>query len=586
MTAPHQADQSMAASTIPAGTFLVKPENPDIANSDEAAGPAGLKRNPFIGGGGDIGAGEGGSLFQRLELERMFDPPRDEMQPIMEAQDEENEESSRTADIPQATSEEFEEVAKDNSRMQMQDSDVPLRRTSHSYVPTRPSRLSNSMTPPSANNSMSSSSNSSAGDVSTSLIRETSIRYASSPKDQIAEGQEYDSQTDSSEDELSYQPSSGRRHSKMRRFSGQEGSMRDVEFTFSPSPIRKRPSAQTLVTHTSHSTSGSMSPASGPKGSKAKPPFRLFQRRVDTDGYDTVQTKAFIEQISVGGTPLKDLVNRAGSGVGIGSPSPMNRNVSVRGKYIVGAKARIDSGISSTGGDTSRRRHRRQLAKQWSTSSGSGEGTSGSFVSGEVDGGSELEERSSKRIRLSKSPSLAEENAYEGSPEYDQERSGTNDDQHYNYSASGSEDARDQRSIVTSLSVSQSRTRAHDQSSIARNDSFQHSVEPSSASDVQEDAAGGKQVQRRSWNEKGQELLERIRQVGTSDKSESWNSWSRSSTDMRNAAEEEQAGRSEGHSEGRSGADADSTSRDTDFRIYRRHPGPFSNNLQPSSTCP
>lgn len=493
---------------MPAGTFLVKPENTDIANPDENAGPAGLRRNPFIGGGGDIG-GQGDSLFQRLELERMFDPPRDGMQPIAEAQEEES------VRVPEAT---FDEAAKGSP--QHQDIDVPLRRTSHSYVPARPSRLSNSMTPQSANNSMSSSA--SSGDASAGLIRETSVRYESSPKDHVADGQEYDSQTDS-EDEHSYQASSVRR-TKMRRFSGQEGSMRDVEFTFSPSPIRKRPSAQTLVTHTSHSSSGSLSPASGQKG-KAKPPFRLFQRRVDTEGYDTVQTKAFIEQITVGGTPLKDLVNRAG-GVGMGSPSPLGHSVRSH-------KARVDSGVSSV--NTSRRRHL-QLAKQWSTSSGSGEGTSGSFVS-DGEERSEVEERSSKRIRLSKSLIL-DEHVYQQSPEYIQERS----DEQYDYSASGSEDARDQRSL-TALSASQSRTRAHD-------GSFQHSVEPSSASEAQEDAVVEKQGQRRSWNEKGQEVMERIRQVGTSDQSESLNSWSRSSTVE--VAENEQARQGEGQSDGSS----------------------------------
>lgn len=519
---------------MPAGTFLVKPDNSDAANPDDMAGPAGLKRNPFIGGGGDIGGGggEGGSLFQRLELERMFDPPRDGMQPITEAREEEEKEekekeSSQTADVPQAS---FDEIEKNASLVQSPDADVPLRRTSHSYVPTRPSRLSNSMTPPSANNSMSSSANSSAGEISVGIIRDTSIRYVSSPKSQVAEGQEYDSQTDSSEDEQSYQASSGHRQSKMRRFSGQEGSMRDVEFTFSPSPIRKRPSAQTLVTHTSHSTSESMSPASGQKPGKAKPPFRLFQRRVDTEGYDTVQTKAFIEQITVGGTPLRDLVSRAGSGVGIGSPSPMNRNSSRRSKYATGGKARVDSAISSSAGDNSRRRQQRQLAKQWSTSSGSGEGSSESFASGsgDVEEESELEERSSKRIRLSASPNSVEGHAHEISPGYDQERSAPEEEEHYEYSASGSEDAMDQRSVVTSFSVSQIRSRAHESLSIAREDSFHRSIDASSASDVPEDAPVEKQVQRRSWNEKGQELLERIRQDGTSDKSDSWNSWSRS----------------------------------------------------------
>lgn len=123
----------------------------------------------------------------------------------------------------------------------------------------------------------------------------------------------------------------------------------------------------------------------------------------------------------------------------------------------------------------------------------------------------DVEERSSKRIRLSESV---------GSREGYEERAG--DDGVYDYSASGSEDAVDQRSMEVSLNASQSR------SSKYNHHAQPFPVDASSASEAQEDEAGVKEAQRRSWGEKGQELLDRIRDVGT-DKSDSWNSWSRSS---------------------------------------------------------
>lgn len=395
------SDLNPATSAVP-GTFLVKPENTD----HDAANEERLKRNPFIGGGGDIAA-QGGSLFQRLELERMFDPPR-------------------AVAVPE------EETSPP----------LALRRTSHSYVPHRPSRLSNSMTPP-GNQSASASPNSSR-----------------SPVD------EYDSSTSS--DGPGIQPA--------RRFSGQHGSMQDVEFTFSPTSIRKRPSAQTLVTHTSRSFSSPATTATTTPGTGKKPPFRLFQRHVDAEGYDTLHTRSLIDRLTVGGTPLRDLVP---SGAG----------------YITGRKNRIDSGVFS-------RRRGGQLARQWSTSASPG--TSGGCS------GSDVEERSRKRIRLSTDVSSEEEG--------------------YEYSASGSEDAVD-RSLGASFG-SQRRPAGTSVSPV---------VDVSSASDTPGDPVG---EGRRSWGEKGQELIRRIREVGTSEKSDSWSGWS-GSTDARGAE-----GEGEGEGEG------------------------------------
>lgn len=452
-------------STVPAGTFLVKPE--DAVNDDD-----GLKRNPFIGGGGDIGAGDGGSLFQRLELERMFDPPREGLVAVRE---------------------EDQPVGEEQRHGQ---GEVPLRRTSHSYVPVRPSRLSNSMTPSAGDTSMSSS-----GDGSTSMIRHGSQQPSRAPHEQVEEDS-YEHGDSSSEDEA--YPQHSTRRTTMRRFSGEPGSMRDVEFTFSPSPIRKRPSAQTLVTHTSCSTTSSDVSPSGdsPAAARGKKPFRLFQRQVDTEGYDSVRSRELIARIVVGGTPLRDLVARRVDG----SPSPRAQG------YMHGVvRNRVDSRVS--GG----RRHG-QLAKQWSTSSGSPGSRNGSWSSGEV------EERSSKRIRLSESGDSREE----------YEERGEDEEAVYGYSASGSEDAVDQRSLTASLNVSQSR------SSKLNHHAHPFPVDASSASEAQEDEVVVNEGQRRSWGEKGQELLDRIRDVGT-DKSDSWNSWSRSSQGAEGQGEAVQA---------------------------------------------
>ncbi|KAJ9099240.1 hypothetical protein QFC21_004120 [Naganishia friedmannii] len=558
MTTPRGGQSVDDTSTIPAGTFLVKPENEDVAaNAGGEQFVAGLKRNPFVAGGGDIGgAAADGGLFQRLELERLFDPPRgpaavnEESRPHAEQPVEQGHEKRHTPTSIPITVESPAGTAD-------QHSSIPLRRTSHSYVPARPSRLSNSMTPPSANSSMVSSSSSPSSSVGNPAQAASSrngsmLRYDSAREDvdvDEAYGEaEYDSRSESSiEGEEGVSPpwkqnsrSGNSRAQQSRRFSGEEGSMRDVEFTFSPSPIRKRPSAQTLVTHTSRSVSFSVSPVTAAPGVK-KPPFRLFQRQVDTDGYDTIQSRELIERITVGGTPLKDLVRRAGAG----SPSPVHRNHSSR--------QRRDSGFTAEGDVSSRQRRRQrnhQLAKQWSSSSGSDGGSSASVSREQLDDEQSelLEERSSKRIRLSKSPaSSAGDQIYhqraargheeESSVRAGEERSIAAEATQYDYSASGSEDAREQQHQTADSFLSASRSRASQ--SYSRR--MQHHPEQSSSvSDVGvEDIANrstgqlpGPPAQRTSWGEKGEELLQRIRQGHgeTSEKSDTWTtSWSRSS---------------------------------------------------------
>lgn len=437
------------SSLLPAGTFLVKP--------DDAASEDGPKRNPFVG----AAAAEAG-LFQRLELERMFDPP------------------------PGGSPQEPQQPL--DSPRESVDPVVPLRRTSHSYVPARPSRLSNSMTPSAGELS------SSSGDVSGSVLRRGSPledqEDVEGDQQQQQIEDEYDSRSESSssfssdEDDDNH-PARPTRH-PIRRFSGEPRSMRDVEFTFTPSPIRKRASAQTLRTHDSRSSGAGGSPVSAGK----KPPFKLFQRHVDPDAWDSVRSRDLIGGIVVGGTPLRDLVSA-------GSPSP-------RTGYIRGVRLRVDSGVSR--GTSTRGRHG-LLAKQWSTSSGSPGSGSGTEAE---------EERSAKRIRLStEGASLSVEGDNDGDDDGRREE--------YGYSASGSEDAVDQRSFTASLNASHSRiNRSADYS---RREAFP--VEVSSASEAPEEAVA-RGEKRTSWGEKGQELLARIRDVGT-EKSDSWNSWSRSS---------------------------------------------------------
>ncbi|KAJ9124711.1 hypothetical protein QFC24_003078 [Naganishia onofrii] len=574
ITTPNQEQQARSVgdtSTIPAGTFLVKPENEDAAPNGGEQFAAGLKRNPFVAGGGDIGgAAADGGLFQRLELERLFDLPRepvvnDESRPQAEEQNEQGvEEMQKPSPLP---------IVGSPTGTTDQYSDIPpLRRTSHSYVPARPSRLSNSMTPPSANSSMVSSSSSPSSSVGDPVQRVSSrngsvLRYDSAREDVDGDvdegygGAQYDSRSESSvEGEEGDSPPWMRksrdgnttRTRQLRRFSGEEGSMRDVEFTFSPSPIRKRPSAQTLVTHTSRSVSSSVSPATvAPAGKKL--PFRLFQRQVDAEGWDTIQSKELIERITVGGTPLKDLVRRAG-GQSAGSPSPVNRN------NLVHRQGR-DSGFMADGDRSSLSRRRRyrnqQLAKQWSSSSGSDGGSSSSVVREKVDEEEEhelIEERSSKRIRLSRSPASSsggygyrhqvstKDQEESLMPAEGEERYTPAEAMQYEYSASGSEDAREQshqhhQTADSFLPASRSRASQSYSRRI-----LHHPEQSSSVSDVGvEDvanrsngrpSAGPPPQQRTSWGEKGEELLQRIRQGQgeMSEKSDTWTtSWSRSS---------------------------------------------------------
>ncbi|KAJ9116425.1 hypothetical protein QFC22_004867 [Naganishia vaughanmartiniae] len=574
MTIPIPAHDGRSigdTSTIPAGTFLVKPENEDIAPvGGEGVAAAGLKRNPFVAGGGDIGgAAADGGLFQRLELERLFDPPREPV--VVGGSRLQAEEPVEQGDVDEERQNALPIMMGSPAGTTDQHSTIPLRRTSHSYVPVRPSRLSNSMTPPSANSSMVSSSSSSpssgGGDPAQAGLSRTdsALRYDSAREDpdEGYAGAEYDSQSDSSveggqqESSLPWLRKSRDDGEPMtrqpRRFSGEEGSMRDVEFTFSPSPIRKRPSAQTLVTHTSRSVSSSVSPATKTTTTTAaggkKLPFRLFQRQVDSEGWDTIQSRDLIERITVGGTPLKDLVRRAGAGGG--SPSPVHRTLSA-------GQRRRDSGFTADADRSSVQRGRRhrnpQLAKQWSSSSGSDGASSASGSREKLEEESEvLEERSAKRIRLSRSPSsssgrhryhqqVAGEYEEESPVRAEEERHAATGATQYQYSASGSEDARDQHQYHHTADSFLSASRSRASQSYTRR-MQQNPEQSSSVSDVgveDEDVANRSngqpsvppQGQRTSWGEKGEELLQRIRQGQgeMSEKSDTWTtSWSRSS---------------------------------------------------------
>ena len=192
-----QDDERETSFEPPAGTFLVK--------ETEEEGPKHL-RNPFIAkAGGGLGAGGGGgSLFQPLALESMFKPPSPSAEtPSAESTDSPPRSTSPTEPVPTA--------------LDTTGSRGTLRRTSHSYVPAKPSRLSESMSPELMRSE--SSSQRSVEDHEEAIEELASLTP--------------ESQTGSS---VRKEP---------RKFSGRIDSMRDVSFTFSP---RREMSPQTPPT--------------------------------------------------------------------------------------------------------------------------------------------------------------------------------------------------------------------------------------------------------------------------------------------------------------------------------------------------
>ena len=182
-----QDDERETSFEPPAGTFLVK------ETEDER--PKHL-RNPFIAKpGGGLGAGGGGgSLFQPLALESMFKPPS----PSAE------DSSVRSVESPPRSTSPTEPVP---TALDTTGSRGSLRRTSHSYVPARPSRLSESMSP--------------------ELTRSESSSH-----------QSVDDQEEAVEELASLSPASqagsSQQREEPRRFSGRMNSMQDISFTFSP----------------------------------------------------------------------------------------------------------------------------------------------------------------------------------------------------------------------------------------------------------------------------------------------------------------------------------------------------------------
>jgi hypothetical protein len=181
-----QEEEEEGRGEVPAGTFLVK--------ETEDEGPQHLLRNPFIAkpGGTPGGGGGGGSLFQPLALESMFQPPS----PSAEKP------SSSAIDSSPASTSLTEPVSKSPGLS----GKGTLRRASHSYVPTKPSRLSESMSP--------------------ELEKSRSSSHEGSGSPEQVE--------DDGERQLSINRQIPPEHTDFKKFSGHLNSMQDVSFTFSP----------------------------------------------------------------------------------------------------------------------------------------------------------------------------------------------------------------------------------------------------------------------------------------------------------------------------------------------------------------
>ena len=213
--------------TGPIGTFLVK-------ETDEEEGPPKhLLRNPFLN---NQAGGAVGGLFQPLALESMFQPPPAATsgsislgQPGGSISGSRSNSGTGSGSASGSGSEAAESPspgASSQARSTSPTSPVPsslqgsskagLRRTSHSYVPVRPSRLSESISP----SPESSISKSVAGSVHESDQQEFEQEHEHSI--------EQDGGSRSSQQ--GGRAESGR--TQMRRFSGQKNSMQDVSFTF------------------------------------------------------------------------------------------------------------------------------------------------------------------------------------------------------------------------------------------------------------------------------------------------------------------------------------------------------------------
>lgn len=206
-----RAGSSLQSAPPPAGTFLVRA----VSDSDEAGEQPKHLRNPFLAKG--PAAGE---LFQPLALESMFQPPTPPLKSVQVTVEDELDEEQVDQE-PRAQSWIEKESQKDTPERSTSPTSSPppqlpfssttdIRRTSHSYVPRRPSRLSESMSP-----EKDSASEASEQAAELPELPELSFdQSVSSPKQQDS--------TNVLQSPL--------------RFSGRQDSMKDIDFTFSPPP--------------------------------------------------------------------------------------------------------------------------------------------------------------------------------------------------------------------------------------------------------------------------------------------------------------------------------------------------------------
>lgn len=366
---------------VPTGTVVIK--------SDEEAGdgggqvsedkPAFLRglRNPFK----DSGKGSD-ALFEPLALEKMFIPPRPLAQVPAASNDCPEKEEERGIDVEHGSHGSVRSLGSGSIGLYAQARRPPLanlrdspdtpgaagaidpgpRRASHQYAPRQPSGLSNSITPPSHTSYGSMSS--SVADSSTSNQQaddELGESSSSAAELQSEREQEQDIHQEQEQDRMATikrmpQPF-------QRQFSGQESSMQDVEFSFSPP--RATPSPPSQQRHMLATVQ------QAPFTPKSQKPFKLFQLKADT--FTKSHLSELVESISINGTPVSVLASRHKGRHGDGTP----------------VRPRKASSSPSLSADRYRRRQRQRQSE------GSQDRND------EDDREEEGSDRSAKRIRLS-----------------------------------------------------------------------------------------------------------------------------------------------------------------------------------------
>jgi hypothetical protein len=327
LSPPSSAENSSCESrapseepSCPAGTFLVRP----VSDDDDVL-PKQL-RNPFLpqqGGaiaGGFSGDGLGEGLFKPLALESMFKPPSPA---VVIAPKEDSQVQGKSA-IPEPTI-----GSPPNYGSRSSNPSSTLRRTSHSYVPARPSRLSESMSPASLNGG------SNSGDITWSDDGDDQNQI----KDSNIGGEENKSSAASIID------TKQQREEHLMAFSGKIDSMKEVSFTFSPQPNK------------------SISHMSSPDGSLSTTPIkalRLFSLKASTFARTDYQPES--TPLAGRGSASKSRQQFADSPLSIASPScptALIPEVSASGPEVQVQGDNVNDEIDSLEEDLDERRTKR-----------------------------------------------------------------------------------------------------------------------------------------------------------------------------------------------------------------------------------